>query len=130
MELVEVGDGDLEQVVVAAGDEGAFEHLGPGEDRRLEARGKGLRLLLQPHLDVGDESGADRLAVDERDDSADDSGRLERAHAPEARRGREADARRQLLVGDGGVLLQLAQDLAVDFIHAQSNATDGGNCNA
>lgn len=123
MELVEVGEGDLQQIVVGAGDEGAFEHLRSREDRRLETRGERLRLLLQPHFDIGDEAGTDRVAVDQRDDAADDSRRFERAHTSQARRGRKADADRQLLVGDGGVLLEFTEDLAVDFIYAQSNAT-------
>ena len=61
----------------------------------------------------------DRGGVDVGVVAADHAGALERAHAAQARRGREADALGQLDVGEPPVGLQLAEDCAIEPIHWQ-----------
>jgi len=125
MEFVEVGDGDLEQVVVGAGDEGAFEHLG-GRGSRSK-RDEKAPTAFPAALDIGDETGADPCRRPARR-CRNDSLRFERAHAPETREAR-ADTRRQFLLAMAAFCWSSPKILRVDFVHAQFNATNSENCN-
>ena len=56
-------------------------------------------------------------------DPADDAALLETAHAVQRRRRRQPDDARQLDVGAIGVVLQLDQQLDVDFVKCNRHAT-------
>ena len=85
--------------------------------RRLrESLELGVRLVVEPDQAEGDDVEAQRRGIQERAIAADDAGLLEPPDTSQARRRRNADALRQLDIGDAAFLLQLAQDLPVDGI--------------
>src|SRR5262249_22785871 len=59
---------------------------------------------------------AEQLLVEQRAVSLDVAGFLQRPHPPQAGRCRDADPARQLHIGDSPVLLQFAQDMAIDVV--------------
>ena len=78
---------------------------------------RSLQRQLDVHRDL--EAAADRGGVDVGVVAADHAGALQRAHAAQARRGREADALGELDVREPPVGLQVAEDCAIEPVHWQ-----------
>src|SRR5215470_19200797 len=70
---------------------------------------------------------AERLLIKQRAISLDVTGLLKTANAAQARRRRDADPSGQLHVGDSAVMLQFAQDIAVDGVQASHTFVYNGN---
>ncbi|BFM26064.1 hypothetical protein CHE218_31060 [Microbacterium sp. che218] len=79
-----------------------------------------MRRQAQSH-ERGD-AQPDDLRGDDGTVALDDPLLFEVAHAPQARRGREADTIRELLVRETPVLLQFVQDPLVDAINTRHRA--------
>jgi hypothetical protein len=70
-------------------------------------------LAVEPHPDEGGDGQAQRGRIDEADIVADDTRLLELANAAQARAGRQADPRRQIMIGDPAIGLKLRQYPAI-----------------
>ena len=73
----------------------------------------------------GGDVEVERLLVDQRPVALDDARLLERAHAAEARRRRDADAAGELDIGHAPVVLKLLQDLPVDGVEIGFHVASG-----
>jgi hypothetical protein len=70
-------------------------------------------LAVEPHPDEGGHRQAQRGRINEADIVADDPRLLELADAAQTRTGRQADPRRQIMIGDPTIGLKLRQDPAI-----------------
>ena len=96
----------------------AFAHQRPGQHAVLEGAQIGFRLAVQADHGEGDDLEADALLVQHAEVAGDHAGLLQRAHAPQARRRRDADLAREVDVADAAVGLQLLEDAPIGSIEA------------
>ena len=116
LEGLQVGRHAFENEVDLAREHPAFAHQRLRAHEILEGREIGFRLARQMHHGEHRHLVAELLLVEQRAVALDVAGLLQRAHAPQAGRRRNADPARQLHIGDAAVVLQLLQDLAVDGV--------------
>ncbi len=105
-----------QQEVAAAADHVALAHLRPVRHLRLEASQHRLLLAVEPDQGEERDRPAQRLRIGVAMVAADDAELLEPAHAAQAGRRRDAGAAGQLDIGHAAVLLELADDAAVDGV--------------
>jgi hypothetical protein len=117
-----VGHRDADQVVRIARHQITLHHLIARGDLGLEGFECGTGLLLQADRDEDVQVQAEALRVEQRDVLADQSAGLQRLHAREAGRGRQADTARQFDIGQAGVGLQFAQDAQVGGVEVHRAA--------
>src|SRR5580658_1108161 len=113
---VPVGGHDLQEKIGLTREHVHLAHLGPGEGQDLE--GLEIRLRLAREADLGEDRDAEaqRLGIDVGVVAPNEAGLLERAHAPEAGRRRDAGALRQIDVGHATGRLQIAQNASIDLV--------------
>src|SRR5260221_1280054 len=113
---VPVDGDDLEQEVGLAGEHVRLAHLGPGERQGFERLQVRLGLARQPDLGEDGDAEAQQFRIDVGMISADEAGLLERAHAPQARRRRDARALGEIDIGHAATGLQVTQDASIDLV--------------
>ncbi len=114
--VFEVGRHALQDEVDLARQHPAFAHQRLRAHEVLESREVGFGLARQMHHGEHRHLVAKLLLVEQRAVALDVAGLLQRAHAAQARRRRNADAARQFHIGHAAVVLQLFQNFAVDGI--------------
>ena len=115
---VRSGATHFEQEVGLARQHVALAHQRPGQHPVLEGAQVGLRLAVQADHGEGDHLEADHLLVELGEVAGDHAGLLQRAHAAQAGRRRDADLLGQLHVGDAAVGLQLLENAPIGSIEA------------
>mmetsp|Transcript_17030 Transcript_17030/g.40614 ORF Transcript_17030/g.40614 Transcript_17030/m.40614 type:complete len:226 (-) Transcript_17030:1482-2159(-) len=109
-----------QQIVHLAGHGRTLHHFGPGLHRGTEQVARVAQrvvgLLLQPHIQVGRQAQPDTLGRYQGHIGRNHAGLLQPAHPAQHGRGRQAGLTGQRVIGDPAVLLQRAQDAAVDGI--------------
>ena len=116
LQFLSIAHGDLEQVVVLAGDVVALQHFWNLLDRRAEVVDLLDLVQLQRNLDEAEHVEAEPLAVEERHIAADEALFLQPADARVHRGRRKIQPPRQFGVGDARVGLQFAQKAPVEFV--------------
>ena len=98
----------------------AWQAATSGQSRQARAKASvGMRPRFSSFtVTKREEPEADLRRVEQRRVAADHAGLLQRAHAPQARAGRERHAPGELQVGDAPVLLQQVEELAVGLVRA------------
>ena len=112
----------FEHEVDLAREHPAFAHQRLRAHELLESGKIGFRLARQMHHGEHRHLVAELLLVEQRAVALDVAGLLQRAHAAQAGRRRNADPARQLDIGHAAVVLQLFQNLAVDGIESGGQA--------
>lgn len=113
----QIGDLDLEQVVVVAGDVVGVNNLGQPDHRSFEGDNVRASVPDEPHASEDPQTATDRCGIDQRLVTADYSGLFQSANPPQARRRRETDACSELVIADPAVLLERGQYRPVDVVH-------------
>ena len=123
---------DLQQEIRLAGQHVALAHLGPAIDGILEDAQIGLGLAGQADQREHRQLVAQQLGRDIGVVAADEARLLQRAHAAQAGRCRDAGAARQIHIGHPALLLQIVEDAPVDTVefhapgrHKASLKSDG-----
>jgi hypothetical protein len=88
----QIGDLDLEQVVVVAGDVVGVNNLGQPDHRSFEGDDVRASVADEPHASEDPQTATDRGRIDQCLVTADYSGLFQSANPSQARRRREADA--------------------------------------
>jgi hypothetical protein len=112
----ERGDEDAQLVVRLAGHEVAVHDLGKLGDRAFESREVGIVLLIEADAHEGVDRQAHGFGLHQRDIAGYDPALLQRAYPAQAWAGAEANILAELLVGEAAVVLEPAQDIAVNRI--------------
>src|SRR5262249_28899759 len=91
-----------------------------------------IRLRLAGEMDHGEDRDlvAELFLVEQRAVTLDVAGLLERPDTPQAGRRRDADPAGELHIGDSAVVLELAQDVAIDVIEAGGHGSLRGKGDA
>jgi len=95
---------------------GNFAHRG---DPVLERFDGGEVFCGEVGMDDDLETSTDRVLIDDRDVSGDDAVLLKAPHSTQARSRRQSHSRGQLQIAQPPVALQLGNDCAIQFVHAQ-----------
>ena len=112
----------MQQEVGLAGQHVALADLGPALHQGLEGAQVVLRLARQADLGEDGDAEAERRGVEVGVIAADEAGLLERAHAPQAGRRRDAGPLGQLDIGHAAVGLQVAQNVPIDPVELDPHA--------
>jgi hypothetical protein len=99
----QIGDLDLEQVVVVAGDVVGVYNLGQPDHRSFEGDDVRASVPDEPHASEDPQTATDRCGIDQCLVTADHSGLFQSANPPQTRRRREADACGELVIADPAV---------------------------
>ena len=122
LEGLEVGRHAFEHEVDLAREHPAFAHQRLRAHEFFERHQIGFRLARKMHHGEHGHLVAELLLVEQRAVALDVARLLQRAHAAQAGRRRNADPARQLHIGHAAVVLQFFQDLAVDGIETGGQA--------
>lgn len=112
--FADAGGDEFQEIVVAARDQMAFDHLVHLLDGRQEAGEIDLPVVLEGDFGEDGERLPELADIDLRRIAVDIAFGLQLLHSHQAGAGREIDQLRQLDIGDAAVLLQFVEDLDVD----------------
>jgi len=113
LERLQVRHDHAQQIIGVAGHQIALHHLRAIAYRPLERFERRLDLLLQRDLNEHAHFETNLQRIQERNVAADVTAFLQRTHAVQARRGRQAHLPCEVHIRDAGVELKQVQDLPI-----------------